>query len=173
MNNMTKNKLKPGVTFDADGVEMLVLDISEDGQALCITKGLYAENVRFGDSTQYEGSNVEKVVSKFEQHIVKCFGSENVIQHTVEILTVDGKKAGTYTGKSRLLTFDEARKYTDLIENSDLPDWWWLMSPWSIPGRWKWGVACAAPGGLICIINYYYGNGVRPVCILSSSIFNS
>lgn len=165
-----KNELKPGVTFDADGVEMLVLDISEDGQVFCITKNLYAERVIFGDSTKYEGSNVEKKVKEFEQHMIKCFGAENVLENTVEILTVDGKKAGTYTGKSRLLTFDEARKYTDLIEDENLPDWWWLMSPWSIPRRWKRGVACALPSGLIHRNGCNIGNGVRPVCILKSSI---
>ncbi|MCI8957322.1 MAG: hypothetical protein HFG29_10220 [Eubacterium sp.] len=169
----TKKELKPGLTFDADGVEMLLLDVSEDGQVLCITKDLYAERVVFGDSTEYEGSNVEKKVKEFEQHMIKCFGAENVLENTVEILTVDGKKAGTYTGKSRLLTFDEARKYTDLIEDENLPDWWWLMSPWSIPRRRKWGVACVCPSGFIDSNDYDYVNGVRPVCILSSFIFNS
>lgn len=169
----TKNELKPGVTFDANGVEMLALDISEDGQVFCITKDLYAERVVFGDSTEYEGSNVEKKVKEFEQHMIKCFGAENVIEHTVDIVTVDGKNAGTYTGKSRLLTFDEARKYTDLIEDENLPDWWWLMSPWSIPRRWKWGVACALPSGDISNDGCNDVIGVRPVCILSSSIFNS
>ncbi len=170
----TKKELKPGLTFDADGVEMLVLDVSEAGQVLCITKNLYAERVIFGESTKYEGSNIEKTVKEFEQHIIKCYGAENVIQNTVEILTVDGKKAGTYTGKSRLLTFDEARKYTDLIEDKKLPDWWWTMSPWSIPDRgWEYSMACVLPSGCIYNGNYYHISGVCPVCILSSSIFNS
>lgn len=168
----TLGECAPGDTFNANGVEMIVLNVSEDGEEVfCITKDLYKKNVVFGDNTQYEGSNAEKVVKEFEQHIIQCFGEESLVEHTTKIVTVDGQEVGSYTGKARLMTFDEARAYNSLIVNKDLPDWWWLLCPWSTPDRgWEYSIACAAPGGNFSRNNYLSNDGVRPVCILESSI---
>lgn len=162
----------PGDTFNANGVEMIVMDVFEDGESVfCITKDLYKKNVEFGDSTQYEGSNAEKVVKEFEKHITDCFGKDSLVEHTTKIVTVDGQEVGNYTGKARLMTFDEARTYNRLIVNKDLPDWWWLLCPWSTPDRgWEYSIACALPSGHFNVNNYYRVSGVRPVCILESSI---
>ena len=172
LNQRTLAEYAPGDIFNAYGIEMLVLNVSEDGEGVfCITKELYKKDVEFGDSTQYEGSNVEKVVKEFEQYITDCFGKDNLVEHTTKIVTVDGQETGSYTGKARLMTFDEARTYNRLIVNKDLPDGWWLMNPWSTPDRgWEYSVACVRPSGGISCNNYDDNGGVRPVCILSSSI---
>ncbi|MCI8957323.1 MAG: hypothetical protein HFG29_10225 [Eubacterium sp.] len=162
----------PGDIFNAYGIEMLVLNVSEDGEEVfCITKELYKKDVEFGDSTKYQDSNAEKVVKEFEQYITDCFGKDSLVEKTTKIVTVDGQEVGSYTGKARLMTFDEARTYNRMIVNKDLPDWWWLMNPWSTPDRgWKYSMACVCPSGCINCNCYNDNCGVRPVCILKSSI---
>ena len=102
------------------------------------------------------------------------FGAENIDEHITDVFSVDMQKYDSYMGKIRLLTFDEARKYNELIVNEELPRWWWTMTPWSTEKRgWKYGVAVVSPSGNF---DYYVCNrinGVRPVCILKSNIFVS
>lgn len=60
----------------------------------------------------------------------------------------------------------------DLIPNTD--EWWWLITPWSTPcNNYKSTVAVVSPSGYFDF--NFCGNcyGVRPVCIFSSSIFES
>ena len=105
----------------------------------------------------------------------KEFGSENLVEHITDVFSVDVQKYDSYTGKVRLLTFDEARKYNELIVNEELPRWYWSMTPWSTKKRgWDYSVSVVSPSG------YFFGNygcnyylGVRPVCILKSNIFVS
>lgn len=71
-----------------------------------------------------------------------------------------------------LLTVDEYRKYRKLLPN--MPKWWWLITPWSTPvNDYSTTIAIVSPSGDVG--NYFYINdiGVRPVCIFSSSIFES
>lgn len=72
------------------------------------------------------------------------------------------------TCKVRPITFDEARKYNNLLVNKGLDDWWWTCTPWSTADRgWKRTVAVVSPSGNF---NDYYcigSNGVRPFCILN------
>lgn len=72
-------------------------------------------------------------------------------------------------GKVRPLTFDEARKYNDLLVNKDLPDWYWTCTAWSTEERgWGNSVAVVSPSGNINNNNYNNSNGVRPFCIADS-----
>lgn len=76
--------------------------------------------------------------------------------------------------KVRPLTFDEARKYNDLLVNKDLPDWYWTCTAWSTEERgWGNSVAIVSPSGDFGYCNCRNGDGVRPFCILKSNIFVS
>ena len=71
-----------------------------------------------------------------------------------------------------LLTVDEYRKYRKFIPNTD--EWWWLVTPWSTPcNEYSKTVTVVSPSGYICYYDCRDSNGVRPVCIFSSSIFES
>lgn len=140
-----------------------------------ISLGFVKENVKFGDNTDYNKSNVKKmcdteILKDFEEE----FGAENIEEHTVDIITVDGQKIGVVKCKVRPLTFDEARKYTELTPNDELDDSYWTCSAWSTVERgWKYSLAVVSPSGDVCGYSYYCGLGVRPVCILKSNIFVS
>ena len=169
------SELNPGDIFQTTGKRKYkVLEQCGDTTKI-ISLDLVKENVKFGDNTDYNKSNVKKmcdteILKDFEEE----FGAENIEEHTVDIITVDGQKIGVVKCKVRPLTFDEARKYTELTPNDELDDSYWTCSAWSTVERgWKYALAVVSPSGYFFSHYYYYGNGVRPVCILKSNLFVS
>ena len=111
-----------------------------------------------------------EILKDFEEE----FGEENIETDIVDLITVDGQKIGETECKVRPLTFDEARKYTELMPNDELDDSYWTCSAWSTVERgWKYALAVVSPHGIIYCNVCSDGNGVRPVCILKSNLFVS
>lgn len=169
------SELNPGDIFQTTGKRKYkVLEQCGDTTKI-ISLDLVKENVKFGDNTDYNKSNVKKmcdteILKDFEEE----FGAENIEEHTVDIITVDGQKIGVVKCKVRPLTFDEARKYTELTPNDELDDSYWTCSAWSTVERgWKYALAVVSPSGGIFSNGYYNCCGVRPVCILKSNLFVS
>lgn len=167
--------LKRGEVFRTTGKRKYkVLEQYGDATKI-ISLDLVKENAKFGDNTDYNKSNVKKlcdteILKDFEEE----FGAENIEEHTADIITVDGQKVGSVKCKIRPITFDEVRKYTDIMPNQYLDDWYWTLSPWSTKERgWEKACAVVSPSGLICNNNCVSENGVRPACILKSNIFVS
>ena len=169
------SELKAGDVFETSFGEMIVLE-NLDGKATVITKGLVKESQRYDDeSPNFAESEISEYLSNdVLEMFEKEFGAENILEDFTEIYSVDMQKYDSYMGKVRLLTFDEARKYNDLIVNEELPRWYWTMTPWSTKKRgWDYSVAVVSPS---CCFNYVacdFNLGVRPVCILKSNIFVS
>ena len=167
--------LKRGEVFQTTGKRKYKVLEQYGDTTKIISLDLVKENVEFGDTSDYKTSNVKKlcdteILKDFEEE----FGAENVETHTADIITADGQKFGTVDCKIRPITFDEAREYTDITPNNDLNDWYWTLSPWSTEERgWKKSITIVSPSGYVCSRYYDNGNGVRPVCIFSSSIFES
>lgn len=173
--NVELSTLKRGDVFQTTGKRKYkVLEQYED-TAKIISLDLVKENVKFGDNIDYNKSNVKKlcdteILKDFEEE----FGTENIKEHTAEIITADGQKVGSAKCKIRPITFDEAREYTDITPNKNLSDWHWTLSPWSTEERgWEKSLVVVSPSGGISFSFYDYVNGVRPVCILKSNIFVS
>ena len=167
--------LKRGDVFQTTGKRKYKVLEQYGDTTKIISLDLVKENVEFGDTSDYKTSNVKKlcdteILKDFEEE----FGAENVETHTADIITADGQKFGTVDCKIRPITFDEAREYTDITPNNDLNDWYWTLSPWSTEERgWKKSITVVSPSGYICSISFGSEGGVRPVCIFSSSIFES
>jgi hypothetical protein len=53
--------VSPGCVIDLGEDEFVVLD-HDDGGTLIISKGFMEENVKFGDNTDFNGSNVQRVL---------------------------------------------------------------------------------------------------------------
>lgn len=173
--NVELSTLKRGEVFQTTGKRKYKVLEQYGDTTKIISLDLVKENVKFGDNTDYNKSNVKKlcdteILKDFEEE----FGAESIEEHTVDIITVDGQKVGSVKCKIRPITFDEAREYTDITPNNDLNDWYWTLSPWSTEERgWSKSCTVVSPSGNIYSRSYDYGNGVRPVCILKSNIFVS
>ena len=164
----------PGDVIDLGEDEFVVLDHDEGG-TLVISKDFMEEGVEFGNNTDFNGSNVQRVLYEdILPKIEEVVGKDSILSQTVKLTTVDNQDIyKDVTGRIRLLTFDEARKYNPLIVNEELDDYWWTMTPWTSKDRWEYPVAVVSPSGRISSGNYGSQNGVRPVLYLKSNIFVS
>ena len=173
--NVELSTLKRGDVFQTTGKRKYKVLEQYGDKAKIISLNLVKENVKFGYNTDYNKSNVKElcdteILKDFEEE----FGAENIETHTAYIITADGQKLGTVDCKIRPITFDEARRYTDITPNPCLNDWYWTLSPWSTEER-GWGESCSvgSPSGVVYDYSCDVGSGVRPVCILKSNIFVS
>lgn len=177
-NRFTLASLKPGETFKIGEHDFIVLEhIVALNHTMVISKGFMAENEKFdNDCRDYNKSRLKKLIeSEIQPIIEKEVGSDNIVEHEVDLTSVDMQNEfGKCKCKVRPITFDEARKYNDLLVNEDLDDWWWTCTPWSTIERgYNYSIAVVSPSGNF-YFNYYDCNfGVRPFCILKSNIFVS
>lgn len=164
----------PGGVIELGEDEFVVLDHDEGG-TLVISKDFMEEDVKFGDNTDFNGSNVQRVLYEdILPKIEEVVGKDSIFSQTVKLTTVDNQDIyKDVAGRIRLLTFDEARKYNPLIVNEELDDYWWTMTPWTSNDRWKYPIAVVSPDGGIFRRNCNNGRGVRPVLYLKSNIFVS
>ena len=170
------SELNPGDIFQTTGKRKYKVLEQYTEHTKIISLGFVKENVKFDNgTTDYNKSSLKKlcdteILKDFEEE----FGEENIETDIVDLITVDGQKIGVVKCKVRPLTFDEARKYTDLTPNNELDDFYWTCSSWSTEEReWKYVIAVVSPSGCICFNVCYVSSGFRPVCILKSSIFVS
>ena len=103
------------------------------------------------------------------------FGEDNICKNEAGLVTVDGQEVfGKLLTKVRPVTFDDGRKYNELLVNKELTDWYWTCTSWSTAERdWPYSVAVVSPSGFIFSGSCGCCNGVRPLCILKSNIFVS
>lgn len=168
--------LKPGETFKIGEHDFIILD-HENGTTKVISKNFMKKNVVYDDNCRdYKKSNLRKVMEEEILPIIaKEVGANNLVAHTVDLTSVDMQKEfEPCECLVRPLTFDEVRKYNDLLVNTELNDLWWTCTSWSTKERgWKYVMTVVSPSGDFNIRNCYNCNGVRPFCILESNIFVS
>lgn len=163
-----------GDTFKLVDTTWKILDITSAGY-ICLADSI--EERQFdSDSNNWKNSNLRDYLNEeFLEKIAAEIGLENIVPFERDLLSLDGQtEYDQCEDKVSLLTVDEYRKYRSLIPNTK-DYWWWLISPWSTPcNDYKRTVAVVSSAG---DFNYFicnYGDlGVRPVCIFSSSIFES
>lgn len=162
-----------GDTFKLVDTTWKILDITSAGY-ICLADSI--EERQFdSDSNNWKNSNLRDYLNEeFLEKIAAEIGLENIVPFERDLLSLDGQtEYGKCEDKFSLLTVDEYRKYRSLIPNTK-DYWWWLISPWSTPcNDYKRTVAVVSSAGYIDYFNCFSSSGVRPVCIFSSSIFES
>lgn len=178
-NKVQLSELQPGETFKIGEHDFIVLEQNGcSGTTNVISKGFMAKDIVFDSNTRdYNKSNLKRVIENDIQPIIEDeLKADNLVEHIVDLASVDMQhEFEQCTCKVRPITFDEARKYNDLLANKEIGDWWWTCTPWSTANRgWERAVTVVSPSGDIdnnrCISRY---GGVRPFCILKSNIFVS
>lgn len=169
------SEFKPGDTVKIGNHEMVVLEQFGKETAL-ILKNLWVEESEFGaENNQYDSSIVDSHCETFAQALSKVVGWDNIVPHEVDLTSDDGlKDYGTVERRVSLITTEMYRKYVDILDTINPKKWWWLATPHSTKRHENdaW-VKCVAPSGRIFIDYYDYVCGVRPFCILKSTIFVS
>lgn len=168
--HMEKSKI--GKTVEIAGMEWMILDKTEKGY-FAVLNGFDGKERAFdSDSNNWISSKLrEELNTKFLKKIVDELGEDAVIEFDRDLLSLDGQtEYGHCKDKISLLTVDEYRKYRKLLPN--MPKWWWLITPWSTPvNDYNSTLTVVSPSGVVFSNYFSYGDGVRPVCIFSSSIF--
>ena len=167
--------LEPGETFKVGEHEFVVLE-HRDGETAVIHKGLLHESMVFGKNNNFAESYVLDACTKFADQLKGLIGEENLVEHTVDLTSDDGlDDYDTVDCCVSLLTANQYRRWVRILDQHKFERWWWLATPYSTNAhendRWA---KCVAPSGGIdgdsCKFGVY---GVRPFCILKSSIFVS
>ena len=162
-----------GDTFKLVDTTWKILDITSAGY-ICLADNI--EDMEFdSNSNNWENSSLRDYLNgEFFEKLATEIGSKNIIPFERNLLSLDGQtEYGKCEDKVSLLTVDEYRKYRSLIPNTK-DYWWWLVSPWSTPcNDYKRAVAVVSSAGSVFNYDCHGSIGVRPVCIFSSSIFES
>lgn len=163
-----------GKTVEIAGMEWMILDKAEKGYFAALN-GFDGEKRTFdSDSNNWISSKLrEELNTKFLKKIADELGEDAVIGFDRDLISLDGQtEYGHCEDKISLLTVDEYRKYRKLLPN--MPKWWWLITPWSTPvNDYNSTLTVVSPSGIIYCYDCDCSLGVRPVCIFSSSIFES
>lgn len=177
-NKVQLSELQPGETFKIGEHDFIVLEQNVcNGTTNVISKGFMAKGIVFDSNTRdYNKSNLKRAIEENIQPVIESeIGAGNIIKQAVSLTSVDMQdEFKPCYCKVRPITFNEARKYNNLLVNKDLDDWWWTCTPWSTADRgWKRTITVVSPCGGFNYdsCNCYYG--VRPFCILKSNIFVS
>lgn len=175
-NKVELSTLAPGDVFEIGKNDFIVLE-QMSFETKVISKDFMAENIVYDeDSRDYNESNLKEVIEDEIQPIIESeVGENNLVEHTVELTSVDMQhEFDDCKCKVRPITFDETRKYNNLLPNKELDDWWWTCTPWSTAERGcKYSIAVVSSAGSVYRVSCYNFSGVRPVCILKSNIFVS
>lgn len=157
--------------FDSDGEEYIVCEQFENGTTAVLKADRLEDRMTFGQNNNWAESEIREYLNnEYLKELEKKFREENIVEHKVDLLSMDGFNDYGYTmDKVAIRTFDEYRKYsmgTSLVESE------WLATPIQTPSRnrsdnvgyirsdggvrWNWCGSC---------------KGVRPFFFLKSSIF--
>lgn len=164
-----------GETVKIGNHEMIVLE-HVGAATLLIRRDLLPEAISFGENNNYDGSNADTLCNGFANEIADIVGEENLLPHNVDLTSDDGlKDYGVIERFASAFTAERQRRYVETLDKYPVDRWGLLATPHSTA---KHGdnrrVKCVSPSGFILDGGYYdFDYGVRPYCILKSSIFVS
>lgn len=174
---MLKKKYKKpeiGKTIEVAGITWKVLDKLEDGY-LVISDKFYGSDRKFdANCNNWESSDLRNELNvELRKKIEDELGENSLVEFERDLLSMDGQtEYGTCEDYVSLISVDEYRKYRKLLPNTDR--WWWTITPDSTAcnddSRW---IRVVSPAGGVYYDSCDDVDGVRPVCIFSSSIFES
>lgn len=168
----TLAEIKTGECFKVADIEFIKTG-EENGQVTAVAKNSLFD-MTFGNNNNYAESNVKKKLeSEILPRIEEVVGAENIIEHEVDLLSLDGDdKWGKAICKISLPTFDYYRRNVKLFDEYKLNDWWWLSTPDTTVKHYNdnWVVGVSPRGYFNYNCSFCSDGGVRPFIIFVSSI---
>ena len=156
--------------------EFIVIKSDEKlGTTSLLMRETLGEDMEFCSSNDFRTSKVKKVLDKFADEISAIIGEDNLVEHLVDLTADDGLKCyGEIKAKMSLLTANMVRENVEILDEFKLGEWWWTCTPYSTPKHEdsSW-IKCVSPRGRISSNSFDSSYGVRPFCIVKSSIFVS
>lgn len=156
------NTYKPGEKIKINGIDLLVLDII-DGYPFVLAYNVEDKSVFSKTSNFYVGSELEKAMGKWDKEV-----NLPIFSREVDLTYMDGYKAGNLYCRVAPLTFDEYRKYSDIII-PNLTHGFFTCTAWSRPEISSYSVCVVRSTGIPSSRNYYGSRGLAPAFILDTN----
>lgn len=167
-------EVRDGETFELAGLQFIKFP-DEDGMTPVVAKDILFDS-SFGDSNNLAASTVlKRLTEEFLPMVENAVGKENLCLIRTDLTTLDGLKPyEDLESFVSLPTLDFYRKHVEIFDRHNPRKWWWLATPESAkPHDDLLWTLCVAPSGRIYCGSCSDDIGVRPFCILKSSIFES
>ncbi len=175
MKTVELTKIETGKTFKIGDIEFIKFS-DENGETVAVVKDVLFFS-RFGNNNDLRSSDIlKKLNDEFLPKLAEAIGEENICEFETDLTTLDGLKPyGVMKSKVSLPTFDFYRENVGIFDRHKVDSRWWLATPESAkPHDDPDWIVCVSPSGIIGYRYYYFDSrGVRPFCILKSSIFVS
>lgn len=134
--------IEVGKVFRTERSKYIVLEQSELGTKIMSVFEFPSFVYKFGNTNNFNESDINALLKKEEEKLNAEFCGK-LISHLISLDTLDGQNEfGSWEGKLRILSFDEARRYNDVItsamnkHNHLLTDSRaWLCTPWTTRSR--------------------------------------
>lgn len=158
--------------LDEEGEEYILCKLFENGTASVLRADLLDKKMRFGKNNNWAESDWREYLNgEYLEVLEQKFGSENIVEHKVDLTSMDGFDDYGYTmSKVAIRTFDEFRETSKGVGLAD--DLEWLATPNQTPSR---GDSIYVQGiysnGCVDYFDCFWNDyGVRPFFFLKSSI---
>ena len=149
-----------GATVKYHGEPCLILEHRKDGTLLMVLEQI---EHTFGSDNDFAKSYLREHLNGAYMDTLTQGNRGEILKRTIDLTALNGSKQyGIDTCCIAPLTFDEYRKYHDIIPKPE--KWEWSATPWSTPcvnGDETWVMGLNTIGD---VYNYYCGNtnGSRP-----------
>ena len=165
---------KDGETFTLAGYEFIKFP-SVNGETPIVMRD-YAFTSRFGDNNDLRSSDVlRRMQDEILPQIAAVVGEENLCTIKTDLTTLDGLRPyGVMESLISLPTIDFYRANGEIFNKYKPSRWCWLATPESAkPNDDPWWILCVSPSGCVYNGGYNGDDGVRPILVLKSTIFDS
>ena len=152
--------------------EYVVLGHDVDTTALITNRS--ATVMSYGSNSNYINSPVREFCNgEFYEELADVVGRENIVPHKVNLMCDDGTNKGMYCEDNvSILTADNYRRYREYITAEDKSSWT-ATGVSTICENATDNVCIVGTSGTISNVPFWYNSGVRPFCILNSSVIIS
>ena len=169
----TLGSVKPGDTVTIGEHEYIVL--GHDKETTAIIAKNPTKSMAFGIDGNYARSYVRTYCNgDFYKELCKAVGKHSIIPHTVNLVADDGSNKGvTVKDNVSILTNDLYRRYREFIPAIDSSCW--TATRVTTLGKDYARFVCIvySYGGVLLWDGCGFSRGVRPFCILNSSVLVS
>lgn len=173
LKNKSKASPEQGEVIEIAGISWIILDKTEQGYLALAEKKI--DKRQFGNNNDWKESEIRAYLNdEFAEMIEERIGC-SLPEFERDLLSMDGQtEYGSCTDKVSLISVDEYRRYRRFIPNGK-DGYWWTITPDSTTcNDDSTYIRVVSPSGLIDYGHYYDDfDGVRPLCIFPSSIFES
>lgn len=172
MAGKTLGSVKPGDTVTLGEHEYIVLGHAQETTAIIAKKP--TKSMAFGKDGDYTKSDVSAYCNgDFYKELCKAVGKHNIIPHTVNLVSDDGSNKGaTVKDNVSILTCDLYRRYREFLPTIG-SSCWTATRVTTLDKDYARDVCFVNSRGVLYWIGSDYSRGVRPFCILNSSVLVS